>query len=142
MANALYSNAKKKLLSGYINLGTNTIKASLVDSGVHAISLTADTFFSSIPANAIIATQTLASKFISAASNTVVFFDAADVTFPTVSASANTIEYVLIYQDTGTAANSCLIAAIDTATGLPVTPNGGDITIVWDSGANHIFALT
>jgi hypothetical protein len=34
-----------------------------------------------------------------------------------------------------------LIAYIDTATGLPVTPNGGDITIAWDSGANRIFKL-
>lgn len=36
---------------------------------------------------------------------------------------------------------SPLIAYIDTATGLPVTPNGGDITIAWDSGANKIFKL-
>lgn len=37
--------------------------------------------------------------------------------------------------------DSPLIAYIDTATGLPVTPNGGDITIAWDSGANKIFKL-
>lgn len=36
---------------------------------------------------------------------------------------------------------SPLIAFIDTATGLPVTPNGGDITVAWDSGANKIFKL-
>jgi len=36
---------------------------------------------------------------------------------------------------------SPLIAYIDTATGLAVTPNGGDITIAWDSGANKIFKL-
>src|SRR3972149_6983361 len=44
----------------------------------------------------------------------------------------------------GTAAASDsdrLIARIDTATGLAVTPNGGDITITWDSGANKIFTL-
>ncbi len=34
-----------------------------------------------------------------------------------------------------------LVAYIDSATGLPVIPNGGDITITWDSGANRIFAL-
>ncbi len=34
-----------------------------------------------------------------------------------------------------------LIAYIDTATGMPVTPNGGDITIAWDNGANKIFKL-
>ena len=34
-----------------------------------------------------------------------------------------------------------LIAKIDTGTGLPVTPNGGPLTGVWDSGANKIFKL-
>ena len=38
--------------------------------------------------------------------------------------------------------DSCkLIAYIDTATGLDVTPNGSDITITWDSGASKIFSL-
>jgi hypothetical protein len=47
----------------------------------------------------------------------------------------------VIYKDTGTAATSPLIAYIDTATGLPVTPNGGDITVTWDNGSNKIFKL-
>ena len=34
-----------------------------------------------------------------------------------------------------------LVAYIDGATGLPVTPNTGDIGIAWDSGANKIFKL-
>jgi len=36
---------------------------------------------------------------------------------------------------------SRLIAWIDTGTNLPVTPNGGDITVQWDAGANRIFKL-
>lgn len=36
---------------------------------------------------------------------------------------------------------SPLLAYIDTATGLPVTPNGADITVAWDSGANRIYKL-
>ena len=47
----------------------------------------------------------------------------------------------MIYRDTGTEATSPLIAYIDTATGLPITPNGGDIIVVWDDGANKIFRL-
>ena len=46
-----------------------------------------------------------------------------------------------IYQDSGVEATSRLIANIDAATGLPVTPNGTDITVQWDSGANRIFKL-
>ena len=34
-----------------------------------------------------------------------------------------------------------LIAYIDTGTNLPITPNGGDVTVAWDSGANRIFTL-
>ena len=34
-----------------------------------------------------------------------------------------------------------VVAWIDTATGLPVTPNGGDITVSWDNGTNKIFKL-
>jgi hypothetical protein len=34
-----------------------------------------------------------------------------------------------------------LIAFIDAATNLPVTPNGGNINIAWDTGTNKIFKL-
>ena len=46
----------------------------------------------------------------------------------------------MIYIDTGVAGTSRLIAYIDTGvTGLPVTPNGGDINITWDAAG--IFTL-
>lgn len=66
-------------------------------------------------------------------------FDAADVVFPSVAAAAVTINAVVIYDDTGSAATSQLIAIIgsDVATGLPVVPNGGDIDVAWSS--NGIF---
>ncbi len=65
--------------------------------------------------------------------------DGADVTFTSVSGP--TIEAIVIYRDTGTEATSPLIAYIDTATGLPITPNGGDIIVTWDNGANKIFKV-
>jgi len=65
--------------------------------------------------------------------------DAADVILSSVT--GDTCEAIVIYKHTGTESTSRLIAYIDTATGLPVTPNGGDITIQWDSGANKIFKL-
>ena len=56
---------------------------------------------------------------------------------------------VLIYNPAGGAETSSfswntespLAMLIDTATGLPVSPNTGDITIAWDSGANKIAKL-
>lgn len=49
--------------------------------------------------------------------------------------------YVTIYYSTGTSSSSGLILNIDTATGLPCTPNGGNIVVQWDSGTNKIFTL-
>lgn len=66
--------------------------------------------------------------------------DAADVTFTAVTGAS--VEAIIIYKHTGTDATSRLICYIDTASsGLPVTPNSGDITVTWDNGANKIFKL-
>lgn len=82
-----------------------------------------------------VATATLASKTTTAG-----VLDAGDVTFTAVAAGA-ACDMVLLYKDTGVAGTSRLIAKIDSATGLPVTPNGGDILVAWDNGANKIFKL-
>jgi hypothetical protein len=66
-------------------------------------------------------------------------FDAADVTFTTVTGDPS--EALVIWKDTSNEATSPLIMYIDTATGLGVTPNGGDITVTWDNGANKIFKI-
>jgi hypothetical protein len=67
-------------------------------------------------------------------------FDAADVTL--VAVTGDPFESIVIYDNTpATEATKDLIAFIDTATGLPTTPNGGDITVQWDAGANRIFKL-
>ena len=65
-------------------------------------------------------------------------FDGDNVTFTAVSGA--TVEALVIYIDTGVAGTSRLVAYIDTGqTGLPVTPNGGDIAITWN--ASGIFQL-
>ena len=65
--------------------------------------------------------------------------DAPDVTFLAVTGAV--CEAIVIVKWVTEAADSPLIAYIDSATGLPVTPNTGDIQITWDSGANKIFKL-
>jgi len=49
------------------------------------------------------------------------------------------IDALVIFWNSGAAATDTLIAYIDLA--AAITPNGGDINITWDSGANKIFAL-
>lgn len=135
MANALYDKGREGFLDGSIDWDTHTIKAVLVDTGAYTVDLAAHDNLDDIPSGARISTSgALASKTVT---NGVA--DAADVTFTAVSGA--TVEAVVIYKDTGTESTSRLIAYIDTATGLPLTPNGADVNVVWDNGANKIFKL-
>ena len=135
MANALYDLGREAFLSGDISWDSDTIKVILVDTGTYTVDLAAHDHLDDIPAGARVATSdALASKTVASG-----VADAADITLSSVS--GNTVEAVVLYQDTGTEATSKLIAYIDTATNLPVTPNGGDITVQWDNGSNKIFKL-
>lgn len=135
MPNALYDKGREKFLRGEISWNADSIKAVLVDTGQYTVNLASHEFLSSIPAGARIAT----SPNLGTKTTTNGVADAADVTFAAVS-GAN-CEALVIYKDTGDPATSPLIAYIDTVTGLPVTPNGGDIQVQWDEGANKIFKL-
>jgi hypothetical protein len=55
--------------------------------------------------------------------------------------SGSQITQFVIYRDTGTESTSQLIAYFDTATNLPIQPNGGDITVQWDTGSSKIYKL-
>jgi hypothetical protein len=134
MANALYPLWKEQLLqfTANNNLSAGTVKVALIDTGVYTYSA-ADQFYSSASAAAVGTPQTIGSKTFT---NGV--FDGADVTYTSVTGS--TVEALILYIDTGSAATSPLVAYIDTSvTGLPVTPNGGNIDITWN--ASGIFAL-
>ena len=136
MASGLYAKTKKLMLDGDIDLLTDDLKCVLVDTADYTVDLAADDYLADIAAGGRVATSgNLATK-----ATTGGVFDAADITFSAVT--GDVCEALVIYKDTGDAATSPLIAYIDAASsGLPVTPNGGDITVTWDSGANKIFAL-
>lgn len=134
MANALYQKWKEQLLqfTANNNLSAGTVKVALVDTGVYTYNAN-DQFWTAVSSASIGTPQTIGSKTFT---NGV--FDGADVTFTTVV--GNSVEALVLWIDTGTPATSPLVAYIDTSvTGLPVTPNGGDITITWN--ASGIFAL-
>lgn len=135
MANALYAKGREGFLDGSIDWDTNTIKAVLLDAAEYTPNLATDDNLDDVPALARVGTpQTLGSKTVTGG-----VADAADITFPAVTGAV--CEYILIYKDTGVESTSRLIALIDSATNLPVTPNGGDINVAWDNGANKIFKL-
>ena len=135
MANTLYDKARERFLRGQINWDTDTMKVCLVDKNVYTPNFTSHEYLSDVSGSAIVA----AGVTLTGKSSTSGAADANDVTFTAVS--GNESEALIIYKDTGDTATSPLIALIDSATGLPITPNGGDIIVVWDNGANKIFKL-
>lgn len=141
MANALYDKGRQGFLDGSIAYSSDNIKAVLVNitGGHYVVDLANDQFLSAVSSGDRIATSgNLASK-----TSTAGIADAADVTFSAV-ASGPAAGAIVLIKDTGSAATSPLIAYIDTTTGtpaLPITPNGGDITVSWDNGANKIYKL-
>lgn len=103
-----------------------------------------DEFLSSIPGAAIIATSSIFTTKTNSTGSGGSFLggiaDMDDLTFTSVGPAGTTLEVIVVYKDTGTAATSPLICIIDTATGLPFTANGSDIQVTIDAGANRLFA--
>lgn len=142
MANAIYPKYKQSLLNGDANvdLDTNTaqdgVYAMLVNttSGDGAGNFdsynSADQFYSDIAAGSIIGTP---QRITTSSVSTSAIYDGDDVTFTAVS-SAYTADAIVLYRaNAGANTTWRLVAWIDTGvTGLPVTPNGGNIVISWN----------
>lgn len=119
MANAVYPVTKKTMLDYILSLGT--AKAALVDTAVYTYS-TAHDFYNDVSAG-VVGTPVALSNVTTTGGA----LDCDPFTFTSVSGAS--CEAILFYVDTGNAATSPILAYIDTGqTGLPVTPNGGDIT--------------
>lgn len=132
MANTSYPKGAEKILSGAVNLATNTIKAALLPSA-YTYS-TAHEFLSQLGAR-VGTDQELQNKTIA---NGV--FDADDLDFGTF-APGSTIKAVALYKDTGNPSTSPVLLYFDVVTGLPMQTNGGGVTIPWDNGAKKITRL-
>lgn len=131
----LYGLARAAFLGGDIAWDTDDIRCVLVDTADYTVNIDVDEFLSDVPEGARVATSgTFTSPTV-----TLGVADAADIVLSSVTGDVS--EAIVIYVHTGSDATARLIAYIDSATGLPVTPNGVDITIQWDNGANKIFKL-
>lgn len=113
---------------------TDDIRAILIDAADYIVDLVNHEWLSDVPAAARVATAALSTK-----TSTAGVAGAANLTFSSVSGDPS--EALVLYKHTGVETSSALIAWIDTATGLPVTPNGTNINVSWDTGANKIFKL-
>lgn len=135
MANELYDHGRQGFLDGSIDWDTDDIRAILIDTDDYTVDLAAHDNLDDIPAAARVAVSgALTGKTVAAG-----VADADNVTFSSVTGDQS--EALVLYKHTGVESTSRLIAYIDSATGLPVTPNGGDIQVQWADGDDKIFKL-
>lgn len=137
MANTVYPLYKQAIMgAGGPNLTGGAVKAALVSAG-YTPNYASDQWWSAANASVVGTPTVIGSPTVTGG-----IFNGAGVTFNAVSGAQ--VTQIVIFNDTSTPGTSALIANIVSpggATGLPVTPNGGNITITWDSGPNKIFAL-
>ena len=136
MANKLYPKWGEALLqfTAGADLDGQTVKAALLDTGTVAYNSAHD-FYDDISAGVGGTPVEITTKTYTAG-----VFDGDNVTFTSVAGTV-TYEAIVIFCDTGVPGTSRLVAYIDTGvTGLPVTSNGGNITVTWDNAG--IFTIT
>lgn len=135
MANALFVSFRNGILGSHstrVDLDADTISPMFVDHADDTPVAATDDFLNDIISAArvpaLASVPSLGSKTIGTVAAGV--FDAADTTFTTLSGDQS--ESLILFKNTGTDTTCDLIAFWDTATGLPLTPNGGDVTVQWN----------
>ena len=130
MANQLYATAVEGLLKDEIILASHAVYAYLVNiaGGHYVVNIASDKFLNAIASgDRVAATSAVASKTLSGR-----VFDFADPAggFGTVATGPALGAIVIVADPVGdvNAATMRLVAYIDSATGLPVTPDGTTIT--------------
>jgi hypothetical protein len=136
MASFMYTEAKEAILDGAIDFNTDTIRVRAVSDSDYTASA-AHTAMTSV-------TKYSGSTDVAVDTPTITdgIFDATDDpdAFPSLAIDGSkTVDALVVFKFVTDDAGSTPILYIDLA--ASVTPNGGDIGITWDSGANKIFAL-
>jgi len=135
MGNELYDKGREGFLGKEIGWDDDDIRCILIDTDDYTVNLATHENLEDIPGAARVAVSgALTGKTITAG-----VADSDDVTFATVTGDQS--EAIVVYKHTGVESTSRLIAYVDSATGLPITPSGGDIIIQWAATANKIFKL-
>lgn len=122
-----YDKGLEKFLRGEIAYHSANIKPVLIDVADYTVNYATHEFLSDIPP----AARVSIGPNLTGKTTTAGVADATNYAFTAVSGDPS--EAVAYFVDTGNPATSPLISYHDSATtGLPVTPNGGDINIEFD----------
>jgi len=134
MATGMFENGVRAIMGADIDLVNDDISALLIDTDLYTPDLLNDVDESDIPEASIVARQELTGKTLDGT-----VFRANNTVFTSVT-GAN-VGAVLLSLNSDTFDTSALIFCMDNAPELPIVPDGTDITIDWDIGANGIFKL-
>ena len=131
MSKGLYKNGVSEIMAGNIDLVNSTISALLIDKTYYTVDFTNDISLSDIADTAELSHKEMSGKTIDGT-----VFRANDTTF--VSVTGTKADAVVLYLDEDTEEASALIYYADDQAEFPITPDGTNITIAWDTGANGI----
>lgn len=137
MANSFYNAFLNGILGAHatrVDLDADTIKMALVDNGSAdgAPDAAADDFWDDQSAGLIGTAYTLANKTVGTVAAGV-FDNTVDPAPAFTAVSGATVESLVFFKDTGVETTSNLLWWFDTATGLPLTPNGGDVNVTFSA---------
>jgi hypothetical protein len=142
VASSLFDPGREGFLDGTIDWDTAVIKTALIRGYTFNATHKWVSDVTGSGGTLVATSAALSSKTVAAG-----VADAADVVFTAVAAGA-AIPAIVVFQSSAVtggadvaATAQRLIAYIDTATGLPVTPNGQNINVAFDNGSNRIFKL-
>lgn len=140
MANTFFTPFLNGILGAHatrVDLDADTIKMFLYDVGAGGALSASSDFYNDVSAGLVGTAYTLAAKTVT--SGVGVFDNTVDPAPAFTAVSGATVEALLFFKDTGTPSTSDLICWFDTATGLPLTPNGGDVNVTFN--ASGIFKI-
>lgn len=135
MANNVYDYYINQILQGNAPWSSSQVKIACCSSS-YTPNFSSDQFLSNINPSHIIRTSgALSGKSVNGR-----VCDASDIVVFSITGIVDMARLVLYY-DSGVSTTSVLICAIDTATGLPLTPDGRPVRIVWSNSGNKIFRI-
>jgi hypothetical protein len=136
VANSFFNSFLNGILGAHatrVDLDADTIKMALYDVGAGgALNASTQDFWNDISAGLVGTAYTLANKTVGSV-GAGVFDNTVDPAPAYTAVSGATCEALVFFKDTGVTTTSDLGWWFDTASGLPLTPNGGDVNVTFSA---------
>ncbi len=125
MSNQMYAAGRENFAAGNISFPSNTVRLVGVDHADDTPNPATDDALNDI----LLAARVFTSNALASKTNVGGALDADDVLVTAVS--GDQFESISIYKDSGVESTSYLFGYWDVVTGLPYTPDGSDLLVIW-----------